>query len=182
MYDFSKFKAALKGTEEWLKREMGNIRTGRANVAILDAVTVESYGTFVPLNQVGNMATEDARSIRISPWDMGQVKAIEKAIVIANLGVSVTVDDKGLRVIFPELTTERRQEFVKLAKAKLEDAKVEVRRHRDDVLKDVQAREKEGGFSKDDAFRAKGEAQKLVDAAAKVLEEQLDKKEKEITG
>jgi ribosome recycling factor len=181
MYNFSPFKQKNKDVEEWLKKELSNVRTGRANVAILDGVQVESYGSMVPLSQVGNLATEDPKTIRISPWDMTQIKAIEKGILLADLGVSVTVDDKGLRVIFPELTGERRLSLVKHAKQKLEDAKVSLRMHRDDVMKDLQAKEKAGGIGKDDIFRFKTELQKIVDETNKKLEEQFAKKEKEIT-
>lgn len=180
-YDFSKFKQAIKETEEWLKKEFNTIRTGRASMSVLDSVKVESYGSHMAINEVANIAVEDARCIRISPWDHSQTKAIEKAITVANLGVSVTVDDKGLRVIFPELTTERRLEVVKLAKAKLEEAKITLRKHREERMKELQSLEKNGGVGKDDILRYKNEIQKLVDEANKKLEDLFDKKEKEIT-
>lgn len=180
-YNFSPIKQELKNTEEWLKREFLSIRTGRASPAILDCVSVEAYGSMMPINQVANISIEDARMIRISPWDAGQAKAIEKAIMLSDLGLSVTVDDKGLRVVFPDLTSERRLSLVKIAKQKLEEAKITMRGEREKVLKDIDKQEKETGVSKDEAFRYKTELQKLIDDSGRLLEELFCKKEKEIT-
>jgi ribosome recycling factor len=105
---------------------------------------------------------------------------LEKSITVANLGLSVVVDDQGLRVIFPELTADRRKEIAKNAKDKLEEGKKQLRQHRDTVIKDLQAKEKEGGFGKDDIFRLKNETQKMVDDTNKKLEEIFSRKEKEI--
>ncbi|MES3031114.1 MAG: ribosome recycling factor [Patescibacteria group bacterium] len=180
-YDFSKFKKGIAGAEEWMKKEFSGIRTGQASPAILDGVRVDSYGAQVPISQIGSIATEGARSLRIAPWDSSQVKDIEKAITIANLGLSVVVDDKGLRINFPELTAERRTQIVKIAKEKLEEGKKQIRMHRDDVMKDLQSQEKDGALGKDDVFRYKNDAQKLVDEANKKLDEAYAKKEKEIS-
>ena len=180
MYDFLKFKQKIKENEEWLKKEFAGVRTGRANPSLLDGILVESYGSKVPINQVGNISVEDSRNIRISPWDMSVAKEIERAIGSVNLGVAVALDDKGVRVSFPELTAERRGQIVKIAKEKLEQAKVSIRIQRDAVIKDIQAKEKEGGLGKDDVLRFKNELQKNVDGANKALEELFAKKEKEI--
>jgi len=181
MYDFTKFKQKVKEIEEWLKKEFSGVRTNRASPALLDGILVESYGAKVPINQVGNLSVEDARTIRVSPWDATMSKHIEKAIVTANLGVAVSADDKGVRVSFPELTAERRDQIVKLAKEKLEQAKVSVRMQREEVLKDIQNKEKAGGIGKDDVLRHKNDLQKHVDTANKELEAIFAKKEKEIT-
>ncbi|HEU5114989.1 MAG TPA: ribosome-recycling factor, partial [Candidatus Paceibacterota bacterium] len=129
---------------------------------------------------VAGMTNEDPRTIRITPWDQGLVKAIEKSITVANLGVSVAVDDKGIRVSFPELTGERRKEIVKTAKEKLEQARIQIRKHRDEVITDIEKKEKEGGMGEDEKFRFKTEVQKLVDESSKKLADMMDKKEKEI--
>ena len=179
-YDFSKFKKSITTTEEWLKKEFTGIRTGQANPALLDGVKVESYGSPVPLSQVGAVATDGARTIRISPWDASQIKDIEKAITVANLGVSVSIDDKGLRVNFPELTEDRRKEIVKLAKERLEEGKKRIRVSRDEAMKDLKAKEKAGGIGEDEVFRHEKEIQKMVDEANKKLDEACTKKEKEI--
>lgn len=179
-YDFNKFKKAIAGAEEWVKKEFSGIRTGQASPALLDSIKVDSYGSIVPISQVGSIVGEGPRTLRITPWDNSQVKEIEKAITVANLGVSVAVDDKGLRVNFPELTAERRAQITKIAKEKLEEGKKQIRSHRDDVMKDLQTKEKDGTLGKDDVFRHKNEAQKIVDDANKKLEEIYTKKEKEI--
>ena len=179
-YDFAKFKKTLVGTEDWIKKEFTGIRTGQASPALLDSVKVDSYGTPTPISQVGSIATEGPRTIRIVPWDMSQVKEIEKALTVANLGVSVSVDDKGLRVNFPELTSERRTQIVKIAKEKLEEGKKQIRIHRDDVMKDLKAKEKAGSMSEDEVFRNEKEIQKFVAEANKKLDDIYNKKEKEI--
>jgi ribosome recycling factor len=180
-YNFNQLKDEIKKTEEWLRTEFGSIRTGRAAPAVLDTVKVDAYGSDVPINQVAGISVEDARMIRITPWDMSQAKAIEKGIQVADLGLSVTVDDKGLRVVFPELTTERRGMFLKLGKQKLEDARVALRSEREKVWKDIEKKEKDGEISEDDKFRLKTELQKIVDDGGSKLEEMFSKKEKEIS-
>jgi len=179
-YDFNPFKKQLAATEEWLKKEFGQIRTGQASPAILDGVRVESYGAQLGVKEIASVTIEGARSLRIAPWDSKQSKDIEKAIAAANLGVSTVVDDQGLRVIFPELTSDRRIQIAKSAKDKLEEGKKQIRGHRDVVIKDLQAKEKEGGYGKDDIFRLKNDTQKLVDDANKKLDDMFGKKEKEI--
>lgn len=179
-YNFTPLKQSVKYTEEWLRREFSTIRTGRATPAILDGVTVEAYGTQMPLNQVANISVEDARMIRITPWDMSQVKSVEKGIIISDLGLSVSVDDKGLRVVFPELTSDRRTSLVKIAKQKLEEARITLRGEREKVIKDIDAKEKAGEMSEDEKFRLKTELQKMLDDANRILDEAFSKKEKEI--
>jgi ribosome recycling factor len=180
-YDFTKFRKSLSGAEDWVKREFSNIRTGQANPGLLDSIKVDSYGVPSPLSQVASVTTEGARTLRIAPWDTSHSKEIEKAITLANLGVSVSIDDKGLRVNFPELTSESRATIVKLAKERLEEGKKQIRLHRDEVMKDLKAKEKAGGIGKDEVFRHEKEIQKFVDETNKKLDEIYSKKEKEIT-
>jgi len=179
-YDFNPFKKQLAGVEEWFKKEMSQIRTGQASPSVLDGVRVEIYGAPMALKELASVTIEGARTLRVSPWDKNQIRDIEKAINLANLGLSVSVDGDGARVNFPELTTDRRAEFAKVAKDKLEEGKKKIRGHRDIVVKDISAKEKTGGFGKDDIFRLKGDAQKLVDECSKRLEEMFGKKEKEV--
>ena len=181
IYNFTQLKTNVKEVEEWLKWENAQIRTGRASLAILDSIKVNSYGEMVPLNQVGGMTTEDPRTIRISPWDMAQAKEIEKVLISSNLGVSVALDDRGVRVSFPPLTTERRDQYIKLAKEKLEQGKVTLRKHRDETWNEIQAAEKEGGMSEDEKFRFKAEMEKIIQESTKNLETLCKKKEDEIT-
>jgi ribosome recycling factor len=179
-YDLNPFKKQLAGAEEWLKKEFQQVRTGQASPAILDSVRVEVYGAPLALKEVASVIIEGARTLRVTPWDKTQVKEIEKAITIANLGLSVSVDDQGVRVNFPELTSDRRKDFAKIAKDKLEEAKKHVRQHRDTVVKDLNNKEKEGGYGKDEIFRLTKEVQKVVDDFNKKLEDLYAKKEKEI--
>ncbi len=181
-YDFKTFEKKIADITERLGKELGSVRTGRAGPAILDGVVVESYGTRVPINQVANIAIEDARTLRISPWDMSVAKEIEKAITLANLGLSVGMDEKGVRVFFPELTAERRASLVKIAKEKVEEMRTALRLARDEVWSDIQSREREGAMPEDEKFRAKEEMQKRVDAANATFDTALARKEKEIAG
>ena len=180
-YGSTEFIKRGDGIVTWLEHEYAGIRTGRATPALLDSVQVESYGTRVPLQQVGSVSVEDARTIRISVWDQSGIKNVEKALMEADLGVSVVTDSSGLRVIFPELTSERRVQLLKLAKAKLEDARISIRTAREDSIKEMDRLEKEGEMSKDEKFGAKEELQKKVEMFNKKLEDLLTLKEKEIS-
>lgn len=179
-YSFDTFTVAAKETAEWLTREYATIRTGRATPAILDSIKIESYGATVSLKEVGSVGVEDARTLRVSTWDPTHVKAIEKAIAEANLGLSVMADDKGIRVIFPELTAERRDQLTKIAKTKLEEARVAVRKARDEAMKEIDAKEKEGGMGEDEKFTLKAELQKRVDDTNRQIETLYEKKEAEM--
>jgi ribosome recycling factor len=181
-YDFNPFKKQLTSTQEWLKKELQQIRTGQASPAVLDTVKVEVYGAPMGIKELASVTIEGARTLRVVPWDLKQAKDIEKAVTAANLGLSVVVDDQGLRINFPELTSERRVQIAKNTKEKLEESKKQVRQHRDIIIKDLDAKEKSGGYGKDEIFRLKNEAQKLTDATNKILDELFTKKEKEILG
>lgn len=180
-YDFTDIDQKLQAAHEWLVREYKGVRTGRATPAILDSVGVSAYGSIVPLKQVASVSVEDARSLRITPFDPSLAKDIERAISAANLGVGTSSDGTGVRVTFPELTTERRQELVKVAKHKLEEARAAVRVARDEGKKEILESEKEGGMSEDDKFRFMEELQKKTDEANAELERTFDSKEKEMT-
>ncbi len=181
-YNFSKFQQKIKETQEWYSKELSAIRTGRASTSFLDPVRVESYGSEMPITSLATVSAEDAKTVRISPWDNSQTQAIEKAINVSNLGVSVVVDGSGLRVIFPELTGERRLQLVKVAKEKLEDARVALRRERNEVSDDLNSMKKSGEMGEDDVMRAKSEMEKIFQEGSVKLEELFDKKEKEIAG
>lgn len=174
------FVNKLKAAVEWLQGEYAGIRSGQASPSLLDSVKVENYGTLMPLNQIGSVGIEDARTLRISPWDASSVKAIETAVTEADLGVSVASDSSGIRVIFPELTSERREQILKLAKTKLEDARVRVRSVRDDAMKQIDAAQKAGDISEDDKFSQKEDTQKQIDETNKQLDGMYEAKEKEI--
>lgn len=179
-YDFSKLKQKIKESEEWLAQELSGIRTGRATPTLLDSVKADAYGARSPLSQVASVSVEDARTLRVIPWDKSLVKSIEKAIVEADLGVGTAVDDVGLRVTFPELTAERRTSLKKIAGEKLEQAKVTLRSHRTDALHEIDATEKAGGVGEDEVKRLKVEVQKLIDSGNENLIKLGEKKDVEI--
>ncbi|MEK7107317.1 MAG: ribosome-recycling factor, partial [Patescibacteria group bacterium] len=136
--------------------------------------------SMTPLKQVANIGIEDARTLRVSAWDASLVKDIERAIAAANLGIGTTADSSGLRVTFPELTAERREQLVKIAKHKLEEARTAVRIARDEAWKEIQAKAHEGTLTEDDKFSLKEELQKKVDNANGELEKAFAKKETEM--
>lgn len=179
-YDFSKLKTNIKETEEWLTRELSGVRTGRATPTLLDGVKPEAYGTRTPLRELASVSVEDARTLRVIPWDKSLTKVIEKGVTDADLGVGVATDDQGLRISFPELTSERRAQLSKIASDKTEQAKVTLRSHRTDALKALDAAEKVGGMGKDEFARLKVELQKLIDTGNEALQKVLQRKEDEI--
>ena len=179
-YNTKQFTERAEDVVKWLEREFSSIRTGRATPTLLDLVLVESYGTRVPIQQVGSVNTEDARTLRVSIWDKSVIKSVEKAIVDADLGVSVVTDGAGIRVIFPELTSERRVQLLKIAKAKLEEARVSLRGARDETIKEIDKLEKSGEMSQDEKFNAKEDIQKHIDTFNNKLANLMDLKEAEI--
>ena len=182
MQDIQNLKQNLKNIEEWLSKELSNIRTGRAMPSILDAVKVEVYGSAMKIQEVATVATEDARTLRIAPWDSQNIKAIEKGIISSGLGLSVSVDDKGLRVSFPPLTTESRTQFVKVAKQKFEEAKVKMRQERGRIIDELEKKKKAGTLGEDDMMRQKNEVEKIIKESGDSFEKHYQKKEAEILG
>lgn len=170
----------MEGAAQWLIGEYSGIRTGQAAPGFLDNIRVESYGTKVPINQVGSVSIEDARTLRVSAWDSDSIGAIERSIIDADLGVGVSTDSQGLRITFPELTGERRTQLLKLAKQKLEEARVRVRSARDETMKSIDAKHKAKEIGDDDARRQRDNVQKVIDEANKKLETLYIKKETEI--
>ena len=179
-YDFNSTKAKLKEVEEWLKNEYHGVRTGRATPFLLDSVQVKSYGGKLPLKQVAAITIEDARTLRVTPWDKTQMKEVESAITAENLGVSIGGDQNGIRITFPELTAENRERLIKVVRGKFEEARVTIRQARDKIWNTIQEAERTGTLGEDDKFRAKDELQKIVDENNKTLEEITRKKETEI--
>lgn len=181
-YNFSNFKLELKKIDDFLGREYSQLSTGRATPAVLDSIVVESYGSMQSLKNVASISIEDPKTLRIAPWDKSHIKNIEKAIQVADIGLSCATDDSGIRVIFPQLTTENRQKLVKVIKDKLEEARITVRRERGRVWEEIQKLEKEGKMTEDERNRAKDELQKVIDEINKTLENTFSKKEKEVLG
>ncbi len=179
-YDFSRLQQHIVETGNWLAHELSGVRTGRAAPALLDGVTVMAYGAHIPLNQVASVTVEDPRTLRITAWDVSHIKAIEKSIIDANLGVSVASDEGGVRVSFPELTADRRTALMKIAHGRLEEARVRLRSMRDETWSDIQEMMREGDLSEDDKFRLKDSMQKMIDEGNAALEASVSRKEVEI--
>jgi ribosome recycling factor len=181
-YNFSNFKLELKKIDDFLGKEYSQLSTGRASPMVLDGISVESYGSMQPIKNVASVSIEDTKTLRVVPWDKNHVKAIEKAILIADLGLSCATDDSGMRVIFPQLTTETRQKLVKVIKEKLEEARITVRQERGAIWDEIQKQEREGKMTEDEKLNAKDVLQKIIDEANQNLEATFEKKEKEVLG
>ncbi len=178
--DFSTFQKELQEIKEWLKREFQTIRTGQATPSILDSVRVESYGTRVQLNQVASVSIEGSKSLLVTPYDKGQIKQIQNAISDADLGVSAVGTDSGIRVTFPDLTVGRRELLSKIAREKLEQARVTVRQEREKLWTEIQRQQKEGEISEDLKFTSKEKMEEIVKVINSELEDLTKKKEEEI--
>lgn len=163
-----------------LKGELAKVRTGRASTALVEPVHVDYYGSSVPLNQVANVTTPDARTIQISPWEAGMIGAIEKAILAANIGLTPQNDGKVIRIPLPAMTEERRKEMVKLVKKMGEETKVAVRNHRREANDEVKKQEKAKTLSEDDAKKALDLVQKKTDEKIAEVDKVVAGKEKEI--
>ncbi len=181
-YNFSNFKTEINKVVEYLGKEYSQLNIGRASPMVLDGVSVESYGSHVPLKNIASISIEDPKTLRVSPWDKSQIKEIEKSIIASNLGLSVAVDDSGIRIIFPQLTTETRQTLVKVLKEKLEESRITIRKERERIWDEIQKLEKDGKMTEDEKFRAKEDLQKVIDEINKNLENAFEKKEKEVMG
>lgn len=179
-YSFSKYNEHVVEIGEWLGGEFGGLRSGRATPAVLDGVFVESYGVKAPVKHVASISMEDPRTVRITPFDSSVTKEIEKAIMLSNLGLSVSADERGVRVHFPELTSERRAALLKVAKEKWEQARVQLRKLRDNTNKDIERMEKDGHIGEDERFRLKKELDKITEGENKKLQEGFERKEREI--
>jgi ribosome recycling factor len=176
MNKFNNLSNLLKECTAWLQKEFKKISAGQANPAVLDSVNVESYGSYMPIAHVANISL-DANSLKVAPWDKGQMKAVEQAIRDADLGVSLIIESDGIRVVFPQLTTETRAKYVKQAKEYLEEARIKVRQVRQDVISDIDAEKIAGNISEDDQRKKRDQIQKQVDEINKELEDMFKNKE-----
>lgn len=170
----------MKKAVEHFVEELKTIKTGRANVALLDSVVVDYYGEKMKINQLGSMSTPDAHTIAIDPWDKSTIPLIEKAIETAKLGLNPSNDGHIIRVHIPPLTEERRKEMTKLVKKKAEESKIAIRNIRRDVNEQLKKVQKDGHISEDDVKKGTDEVQKLTDKFIKEIDTLSAKKEKEI--
>jgi ribosome recycling factor len=173
-------RARIQKTVDHFRQELGTVRTGRANLHVLDGVRVDYYGTPTPLSQVATLTVADARLITVKPWEKNLIPPIEKAIRDANLGLNPMSDKDMVRVPVPPLTEERRKEIVKQVKHKGEEQKLAIRNERRDAKDLIAEAEKDGDVSADDAKKALDKVQKETDEGVKRIDELVAAKEKEV--
>jgi ribosome recycling factor len=178
--NIAKYRERMDKAVAALKEEFGSLRTGRANSALLDQITVEAYGSSMPINQVGAVSVPEPRSITVSVWDRGLVVSVEKAIRNSGLGLNPVVEGQNLRIPIPPLTEERRKDLAKLASRYAEQQRVAVRNVRRDANDDLKKAEKDGAINQDELKRLESEVQKITDEAVRRVDEALKTKEHEI--
>ena len=180
MEELKKYEDKMNKTLDVLEDEFGAIRAGRANPHVLDKIKVDYYGTPTPLQQVGNISVPEARMIVIQPWEKSLIKPIEKAILTSELGINPNNDGNAIRLIFPELTEDRRKELAKDVKKKGDQAKVAIRNIRRDAMDAFKKMEKSGDMSEDDRDLAEEKMQKLTDKMVERVDKLVEEKTKEI--
>lgn len=179
-FDKADIERRMKGAVESFKGDLSGLRTGRANVTLLDPVMVEVYGSQMPLNQVATVSAPEPRMLSVQVWDKSNIQPVEKAIRAAGLGLNPVADGNTLRLPIPDLTEERRKELAKLASQYAENARIAVRNVRRDGNEAIKEDEKKKEISEDDRKRLEGEVQKLTDDMIKQVDEELARKEKDI--
>lgn len=163
-----------------LVKELSSLRAGRANAQVLDRILVDYYGTPTPVKQVGNISSPEPRLLMITPYDPSMLNPVEKAIQKSDLGINPSNDGKCIRLVFPELTEERRKDLVKVVRKKGEDSKVAIRSIRRDAIEQIKKQKKDGEVTEDDQKKLEEQAQKLTDSTIKDIDKIVVDKEKEI--
>ena len=176
----SEISVKMDRAVEAFKRDLTQLRTGRATPALVENIEVAYYGSMTPLKQIASISAPDARAIMIQPWDAGAMREIEKSLQTSDMGFNPSNDGATITVPIPQLTQERRQEMVKLLKSKIEDGKVSVRNVRRDGLESLRKLEKDKSISQDDGRRAQDQLQKTTDGHTKLIDETGSAKEAEI--
>lgn len=177
---FEEYELSLMDTIDHLKVELSSIRAGRANPQILNKIVVDYYGAMTPINQMANISVPEARLLQISLWDTSMIKAVVKAITASDIGITPTDDGKVIRLVFPQLTEERRRDLVKQVKKTGEDYKVTLRNARRDILDKVKAFKKDGKITEDDVATYEKEIQKILDNSVASVDALVKDKEAEI--
>ncbi len=178
--DINVYEDKMKKSYKNLLSEFGSIRVGRANPHVLDKITVDYYGSPTPINQVANIAVPEARIIQISPWEQNMLGTIEKALLTSDLGINPTNDGKTIRLVFPEMTEERRKEVSKDVKKKGENGKVAIRNIRRDANEAAKKSQKAGDISENEEEELQEKIQKLTDKYIKEMDEAVEEKIKEV--
>ena len=180
MADYSHIEEKMNKTISVFEENLAEIRAGRANPAILNKIKVEYYGTPTPINQVAGISVPEARVILIQPWDASVLKEIEKEILKSDIGIHPNNDGKVIRLVFPELTEERRKEIVKDVKKLTEEAKISIRAIRRDGMDEFKAKQKPGEITEDELRGAEDSIQKITDKKVEKIDQISEAKEKEI--
>ena len=180
MANNKEFKERMQKSLDHLASEFATVRAGRANAGVLDHIQVEYYGSPTPIQQVASISSPDPRSLVIQPWDSSILKGIEKAILTSNLGINPTNDGKCIRLLFPQLTEERRKELAKQVKKYGEDCKVAIRNIRRDAMDTYKKQQKASEITEDDLKGLEKDMQKMTDDFIKKVDEMTAKKEKEL--
>ena len=178
--DIDQTKIRMEKAINNLEEEFNTIRVGRANPHVLDKIMVDYYGTPTPLQQVGNISVPEPRMLMIQPWDSSLLKPIEKALNMSELGIHPTSDGKVIRLLFPELTEEKRKETSKDVKKKGEAAKVAIRNIRRDMMDALKKQKKDGDLTEDDQKNLEEKLQKMTDDFIKQIDKRIDVKTKEV--
>jgi ribosome recycling factor len=165
---------------EALKSELTKLRTGRAHTSLLEHITVDYYGSEVPINQVANISVSDARTLTVTPWEKQMVSAVEKAIINSGMGLNPATAGEVIRVPLPPLTEERRKDMIRLVRQEGENARVAIRNIRRDVLGDIKSLLKEKEITEDDERRAQDDIQKITDKHIALVDKLLEDKEKDL--
>ncbi len=173
-------RESMEKTITSLNKELNRVRTGRANLSLLDGIRVDYYGTLTPLNQMASLSVPESRLITIQPWDATVIKEIEKAILKSDLGLTPSSDGKIIRISIPPLTEERRKQLAKSVHKTCEDHKVGIRNLRRDANEMLKSLKKDGDISEDDAFRGQDQVQKITDEFIAQIDTIYKEKEKEI--
>jgi len=178
--DYKEFSSKMDKTIEVLKVQFSTVRAGRANPAVLDQIRIDYYGVPTPINQVGTISSPDARTLLVQPWDTSMLKVVEKAILTSELGINPQNDGRSIRLVFPQLTEERRNELVKQVQKYGEDSKVAIRNIRRDAMEKFKKQQKASEITEDDMKNIEKDMQKMTDDYIKELDKVVEEKKKEL--
>ena len=180
MFDFNMYQEKMEKAVEVLKKEFAGLRTGRASTSLLDSISIEAYGSKVPLNQVSNISVPESRLLTVQVWDDSLVSTVENSIRNSNLGLNPMIEGSLIRIPIPELSEERRIEIVKIASKYSEDSKISIRNIRRDAMEKIKSLEKNKEISQDELFKFSDKIQKMTDDLIEKVETLFGDKEKDI--
>lgn len=178
--EFGELKSKIEKTNEWFKKELTGLRTGRASPALVEDIKIDYFGTITPLSHLASVKAEDAKTLTIEPWDKNSLESISKAISNSPLGIQPIASKESIRIVLPPLTQERRVLLVKILNEKLEEAKIKLRQIRDENWSETQKQEREKKISQDEKFRLKDKLEEKIKGGVEELEKIAETKKQEI--